>query len=198
MESMSLSQNQGNQNPQATLEYLEQIKNGNKDAFVFLADSYRDKIITIAFSFGLCGSERDDLIQEGYIALYNAARTYDSSKALFNTYATLCIKRRMINWIEKNVTPTLSSLSISDLDDNDLARMGIVQENFEESLIAKNEIADLLSTAKKILSDKEYLVFSLYIKGYANAEICEKLGITKKSCDNSLFRLRSKLKSAKN
>ena len=198
MESMSLSQNQGNQNPHATLEYLEQIKNGNKDAFVFLADSYRDKIITIAFSFGLCGSERDDLIQEGYIALYNAARTYDSSKALFNTYATLCIKRRMINWIEKNVTPTLSSLSISDLDDNDLARMGIVQENFEESLIAKNEIADLLSTAKKILSDKEYLVFSLYIKGYANAEICEKLGITKKSCDNSLFRLRSKLKSAKN
>lgn len=198
MESMSISQIPSNQNPSTINEILEQINSGDKDAFVYLVDSYRDKIITIAFSFGLCGSERDDLIQEGYIALYKAARTYDSSKALFNTYATLCIKRRMINWIEKNVNPSLSSMSISDLDDNDLARMGMIQENFEDTLIAKNEFHELLAKAKSILSEKEFTVFSLYIKGYTNSEICEKIGITKKSCDNSLFRLRTKLKSAKN
>ena len=104
----------------------------------------------------------------------------------------------MLNWIEKNVTPTLSSLSISDLDDNDLSRLGVIQENFEDSFIIKSEISDLLDKAKSILSDNEYRVFILYIKGYSNSEICDKLGITKKSCDNSLFRMRKKLKSAKN
>ncbi len=181
-----------------TAEDVEMIKNGNKDAFVFLANSYRDRIISIAFSFGLCGAERDDLIQEGYIALYNAARTYDSSKSQFSTFATLCIKRRMLNWIEKNVNPSLSSMSISDLDDNDLSRIGMIQDNFEDDFILKTEISDLLDKAKSILSENEYKVFSLYIKGYTNDEICKKLGITKKSCDNSLFRLRKKLRSVKN
>ena len=179
-------------------ELVDIIKKGNKDAFVYLANSYRDRIISIAFSFGLCGAERDDLIQEGYIALYNAARTYDNSRSQFSTFATLCIRHRMLNWIEKNVTPSLSSMSISELDDNDLSRIGMVQENFEDDIILKTEISDLLDKAKTILSETEYKVFCLYIKGYANNEICEKLGITKKSCDNSLFRLRKKLRSAKN
>ncbi|MBE6570668.1 MAG: sigma-70 family RNA polymerase sigma factor [Ruminococcaceae bacterium] len=178
--------------------FIELIKNGNKDVFVFLADSYRDRIISIAFSFGFCGSERDDLIQEGYIALYNAALTYDSAKAQFSTYATVCIKRRMINWIEKNVTPSLSSLPLSELDDNELSRIGMIQENFEDDFIIKNEIRELFDKAKVILSDTEYKVFSLYIKGFSNDEICKALNITKKSCDNSLFRMRKKLRTAKN
>lgn len=195
---MAISQSSINQNIDKTAQILESVKNGNKDDFVYLADSYRDKIITIAFSFGLCGTERDDLIQEGYIALYKAACCYDSSKSKFNTFATLCIKRRMLNWIEKNITPSLSALSISELDDSDLSRLGVVQENFEDDLIVKSEISDLLSTAKSILSANEYRVFTLYIKGYTNAEICEKLDMTKKSCDNSLFRMRKKLRTAKN
>lgn len=181
-----------------TTELVDMIKKGNNDAFVFLANAYRDRIISIAFSFGLRGSERDDLIQEGYIALYNAAKSFDDSKSQFSTFSNICIKHRMLNWIEKNVTPTLSSLSISDLDDNDLSRLGVIQENFEDSFIIKSEISDLLDKAKSILSDNEYRVFILYIKGYSNSEICDKLGITKKSCDNSLFRMRKKLKSAKN
>ena len=185
-------------NADKVLGSIDSIKNGNKDAFVFLADAYRDRIISIAFSFGFCGSERDDLIQEGYIALYNAALTYDSAKAQFSTYATVCIKRRMLNWIEKNVTPTLSSLSLSELDDSDLSRIGMVQDNFEDDIIVKNEIYDLFAKAKVILSDTEYKVFSLYIKGFSNDEICKALDITKKSCDNSLFRMRKKLRSAKN
>ena len=179
-------------------EIIELIKNGNKDEFVYLANIYRNKIISCASSFCLNPSERDDLIQEGYIALYNAARTYDESKSRFSTYAAVCIKRRMINWIEKNVNPNLSSLSLSNLDDNELSRIGVVQDGFEDSMIAKNELYDLLDNAHLILSKSEFSVFDLYIKGFTNSEICEQLGISKKSCDNSLFRIRKKLRAAKN
>lgn len=195
---MTHSQNTDNIDADRISEIVKKIQSGNNDSFVYLVDAYRDRIITIAFSFGLSGSERDDLIQEGYIALYNAAKTYDSAKSQFTTYSTICIKRRMINWIEKNITPSLSSMSIADLDDSELSRIGMVQENFENDFIIKSEISDLLNRARNTLSNLEFNVFSLYIKGYTNNEICDKLSITKRSCDNSLFRLRKKLRSAKN
>ena len=195
---MLISGNIYNSEQDNVLKIIEQIKLGNKDEFVYLANIYRNKIILSAASFCLNASERDDLVQEGYIALYNAARTYNETKSQFSTYAAVCIKRRMINWIEKNINPNLSSVSLSEFDDSELSKIGGVESSFEDNMILKNEVSDLLKNARVLLSDSEHAVFELYIKGYTNAEICERLQITKKSCDNSLFRIRKKLRAIKN
>ena len=173
-------------NVDKVLGSIDSIKNGNKDAFVFLADAYRDRIISIAFSFGFCGSERDDLIQEGYIALYNAALTYDSAKAQFSTYATVCIKRRMHNWIEKNVTPTLSSLSLSELDDSDLSRIGMVQDNFEDDIIVKNEIYDLFQKQRLFYPTPNIKFFRFISKAFPTTKSAKPL-ISQKNHATILF-----------
>ena len=74
---------------------LNDIKNGKSDSFLVLVNLFRNRITSISCSFGLTETEREDLVQEGYIALYKAALTYDSSKgASFQTYVTVCAKRR--------------------------------------------------------------------------------------------------------
>lgn len=179
-------------------ELISGIKNGKPDNFLVLANLFRDKLISIAYSFGLSDTEREDLIQEGYIALYKAALTYDEVKgASFSTYFTVCAKRRMINWVEKNIKSGIASLPLSAFNDTELEKIAVSTECIEDDIILKTQVYELISLADKILSSSEKRIFDLYIKGYTPNEICDMLEISKKSYDNALFRIRTKLRSAK-
>ena len=46
--------------------------------------------------------EKDDLIQEGFLAILNAIKKYDETKGSFSTYVTYWIDAKMIRYIEKN------------------------------------------------------------------------------------------------
>lgn len=178
---------------------LNDIKNGKSDSFLVLVNLFRNRITSISCSFGLTETEREDLVQEGYIALYKAALTYDSSKgASFQTYVTVCAKRRMINWIEQNINKVSFSLPLSSFDDSELDKLAVSSDCLEDDVILKAQVADLTALANKMLSDNEKNVFDLYIKEYSPNEICMALNMTKKSYDNALYRIRSKLRSATN
>lgn len=179
-------------------EIIEKLKAGDKNSFVVLVADYRNRIASMAYTFAASESERDDLVQEGYIALYNAALTYNGKLSSFSTYATVCMRNRMLNWVMKNINRTADNLSLSDMDENTMAKINAVQNNFEDTVIMKAEIAELMRFAKQNLSPREYEVFDLYAKGYTNPEICNFLSIDKKSCENALFRIRTKLKALRN
>ena len=184
-----------NENP---AELIKGIKDGKSDNFLILVNLFRDKLISIAYSFNLSSSEREDLIQEGYIALYKAALTYDEVKgASFATYFTVCAKRRMINWVEKNIKSGVASLPLSAFDDAELEKIAVSTECVEDDIILKTQISEMIVLANKVLSSNEKSIFDLYIKGYTPNEICDMLDISKKSYDNALFRIRTKLRSAK-
>jgi DNA-directed RNA polymerase specialized sigma subunit len=74
-----------------------------------------------AYLFDANHLDIDDLIQEANIALWQAIDTYDTTKSMFSTYATRCIKNRLINYVNK--TPPLISLpadipyTTSNIDD---------------------------------------------------------------------------------
>ena len=47
-------------------------------------------------------SNKEDLIQEGFIGLINAKKTYDTTKNVpFHNYAVVCIKNAMSNYIRQ-------------------------------------------------------------------------------------------------
>lgn len=186
-------------NPNENISTLvSDIKNGKTDNFLLLVNCYREKIISLAYTFNLSDSEREDLIQEGFIALYRAAITFDENKgASFSTYSLLCAKRRMINWVEKNIKPGFSPIPLSSFEDSELEKLAIASDSVEDDYIMKDRVAEVTTLATKLLSEKEKEIFDLYIKGYSPDEICKFKGIAKKSYDNALFRIRTKLRSAK-
>lgn len=176
---------------------LSRICGGDKEAFVELFGLYRVRILGMAKSFGRSESETEDLVQEGSIALYTAVLAYDGSSSKFSTFATLCMRRKMLNWLEKTHNAECRSISVSDLSDEELARRGGVQDTFEDDVAAQNSLEQLFALASKVLSPLEYRVLLLYAKGYGSCAIADKLSIGTKSCENALYRMRVKLRSAR-
>ncbi len=135
------------------------------------------------------GCDYDDLCSEGLMGLMNAVKTYDGSKgASFGTYAYSCINNRMLNSLRKSTRIRGSEEPIEDIE--------IADHGSPESILISNEETDeLMRIARSRLSDLERSVLKCYLEGKSHSEAAKELGITPKSVDNALQRIRRKLKS---
>ena len=96
----------------------EAVSNQNNIALDCLIGRYKDVVSMKANKFFMIGSEREDILQEGYIGLYKAVKSFDAEKQnSFKTFAGLCIERQLITAVknsnrQKHI-PLNSSLSLN-------------------------------------------------------------------------------------
>ena len=96
----------------------EAINNNNNIALECLIDRYKDIVNMKANKFFMVGSEKDDMVQEGYIGLYKAIKSYNDEKQnSFKTFAGVCIERQLITAVknsnrQKHI-PLNSSISLN-------------------------------------------------------------------------------------
>ena len=127
------------------------------------------------------------------MGLLKAVNTYRPDENVkFSTYANVCVKNRII-----------SSLKRNSLINGEEFTEEIVQSMFEnqmaadpEKIVIENESMD--EVYKKItsaLSEQEWRVFQLFLTGMAYNQMALNLGVSVKSIDNAMQRVRRKLKS---
>ena len=184
-------------------ELINYISEGNEDASNILLKKYEPLIIKEAHKLlPLCsntGLDLNDLVQEGMIGLNHAIERYkEQSDVLFYTYAQKCIKRKMISIIvgigrKKN---RVLNESIS-YDDEDNLLIKVLKDSAltpEEIVISEEQEEKLIKKIKRNLTDFEFEVFELLISGLKYVEISEILGKDKKSIDNTIQRIKTKIK----
>ena len=185
---------------------LQEItKNQNNIALDCLIDRYKDMVGMKANKFFMIGSEKDDMLQEGYIGLYKAVKSYDQEKQnSFKTFAGLCIERQMITAVknsnrQKHI-PLNSSLSLNsgaydENDDTEVMEILDTRKTGEDPLdiITKKEYFTVIEKAiDDSLSEFEKKVLVHYKNGESYAEIAEKLQSKVKSVDTAIQRIRKK------
>ena len=184
-------------------ELINYIAEGNEDASNILLKKYEPLITREAIKLlPLCtnlGYELNDLVQEGLIGLNHAIERYhEQSDVLFYTYALKCIKRKMLSTIvtaNRNKNRILNE-SIS-YDDEDNMLIKIIKDNSpnpEELIINHDNNQELINKIKDSLTDFEDEVFDLLIAGFKYDEIAKILEKDKKSIDNTIQRIKSKIK----
>ncbi len=157
---------------------------------------YLNYIKSRATALATYGAEAEDLSQEGLLALYDALRTYDSSRRVpFGAYAAACINNRMLSAVRsanagKNI-PLRDYSSIYDTPETELPSGG----DPSDVLVEREGYERLLSEIRLSLSALERKVLALQLSGYSYADISSALGIERKSVDNALVRVRRKLQS---
>ena len=155
---------------------------------------YKPLVTKIARRYFVYGGDIDDLIQEGMIGLYKAIKSYDESKqASFKTFAGICITRQIQSVIRSaNSKKNIVFLEIMDNSESNFD-IATNKENPEENYITNQSYQNFWKDIKNILSKKELEILIVFLEGYSYDQIAEKLVIQKKSVDNALVRIRTKL-----
>lgn len=174
-----------------TDKLIEAFKQGTPEAFDEIAERYKGTIAKNARRFDNGRGYFDDLYQEGMLALYRALCGYKPGGASFTTYAAQAVRNSMISWVRGKKGVRYGDVSIEELADADLP--DVFADSPEEAILSKMFCHELKRRAIKLLSDYERCVFLLYLEDMTPTETAECLGKSKKSVENALNRIKTKL-----
>ena len=187
------------------------LEEQNNNALECLIDRYKDMVSIKANKFFMVGSEKDDMLQEGYIGLYKAVKSYNNQMHnSFKTFAGLCIERQMITAVknsnrQKHI-PLNSSVSLNAGaydEDGDTQVIDVLDtrktgEDPLEIITKKEYFSVVEKEINTSLSDFEKQVLAHYKNGESYSKIAESLNTKTKSVDTAIQRIRKKAQKIKN
>ena len=185
-------------------ELIELVQQQDETAENQLFERYKDLVTKISRGYFIVGGDIEDLIQEGMIGLYRAIKGFKQGKdATFKTFAVICIKHQIHAAIKKSLAkknlPLSTAVSFQTFDKDKESEEYLPLELVlditpAEHAIDKENLVALKQNIKECLSNFEIKVLKLYLQGFSYIEIANKLEIAKKSIDNALLRIRTKLR----
>lgn len=188
-------------------DLIEIIKSGDKLAFEYLMNKYKELVNIKVSKYFIVGAERDDIVQEGLIGLFKAIKSYKPDmQNSFKNFANMCVERQLITAIKtsnrQKHMPLNSYLSLNisayndDENESDEALIDVLNSNSVEDpldTITKKEYYQNIENAiDKALSDFEKKVLNKYINGKSYVQIADDLDTPVKSIDNAIQRIRKK------
>lgn len=190
-------------------ELISLAQEQNEDAIEILYQKYQPIISKKSKKFYNLlkgkGIELCDLIQECYIALDYAIKTFNQDKDnMFYTYLNTCLDRQLIDQYRKNLNLKNKLLneslpletSIEEENNNDL--LNVIEDNTNNPEIELFTVEEYISLQNKIidkLTPLEECVFLLKIQNFDYKEIANILDKDNKSIDNAIQRIKIKIRS---
>ncbi|MDO4864263.1 MAG: sigma-70 family RNA polymerase sigma factor [Ruminococcus sp.] len=152
---------------------------------------YTKLIFIKAAMFSASEADRDDLCQEGLMALLKAISSYDAGRnARFSTFAEVCIVNKM-----RSVRARAERGGVCENID-DVSEEVLSEGETPESIYMNKEFfSELRRAVESELSGTERQVFDSVIRGASYRETASMLGITEKSVDNAMQRARRKIRA---
>jgi len=187
-------------------ELIEKLRAGDAEIADYIMEKYKPLVRKKSNAMYLIGGEPEDLIQEGMIGLFKAVRDYNPEKEVsFFAFAEICISRQLYSALEasnrKKHMPLNTYISFSNQEDSEgvnLEQM-ITEQTIspEQMLIEQEGKQEFFDKLEEKLSPMEKKVLYLYLEGSSYTQIAENMGKTPKSIDNTLQRIRGKIKLLK-
>jgi RNA polymerase sporulation-specific sigma factor len=184
----------------AEQEIFFSAQRGDSEAVEYLLKKYKKVVLSCANHYYLPGAEKEDLIQEGMITLYQAILDYDHEHP-FPVFARTCVKRKMITAVnsynKQKHTILTNAFSLGKPiyeDEVETYIDRIPDKNTDpcDLVVAKAEREETLKRVQKTFSHFEKQVFEHFVNGLRYKEIANVLGVGAKSVDNALQRIREK------
>lgn len=190
-------------------ELLYLISENNEEAKEMFYKKYQTQIEIIAKKYFLLvkssGIELNDIIQEGMMGLTEAINNYkDQKNVKFSTFAKICIERKILTYVRANTNTKNKLLNNSLSIDQTISSNGrpladfLKDENIvnpEDVFINNENKEEIYDKLNKLLTEKEYEVLILSIKGFSQNEISILLNTTVKSVESAKFRAKNKLEN---
>ncbi|MCM1052608.1 MAG: hypothetical protein NC483_01335 [Ruminococcus sp.] len=179
----------------------------SEDAKNYLYNKYRYVVIAILKKYRHITEsyniDFNELEQEAYFAFSDALRTYRQDKnTSLSTFISLCIDRRLKKVIRSNTSEKAKVLNTAislDYDyNNESSLKEIISDEYQNdplnNLTNKENYDELIKKIKACLSDSEYEVFNFIINDFDYITIAELTKRNPKQIDNTIQRIKHKIK----
>ena len=158
-------------------QLLLEIEKGNELAMDTLLNRYFSLVKYRVREYYLSGGEEEDLLQEGYIGLFKAVRSYDKNKNdAFYPFAKMCIENQLRTAVKasnrKKHLPLNTSVS---MDDEWTGEFQTQEGNPEKIVLAKELEADRLILRKEYPQIPPKVEYSLSDRGKSLMAVLDQL-----------------------
>ncbi len=186
-----------------SLSTIRRAQNGDQEAYEAIFEKYSNIIEYSCKKYFLYGGDKEDVHQEASYGMLKAIRGYkEGNNAKFATFATLCIKRHLIskfNHFSGNKHRVLN-LAMGDLSgdligEDIFERKKILGNSPEDILMAKERKVEIGKIYRRIMSKTEKTVFEKLLEGRTYIEIAHELNLKPKSVDNTIQRVKNKIRN---
>ena len=143
----------------------------------------------------LTEQDKEDLRQEAHVAFYRATVNYDieQHEVSFGLYAKICVENGLAGVLRKLRPAHLP------LDEEELALQSTQsgEDDPTRRLREKEDYEALCRVISRLLSPYENDIWQRYIAGNTAMEIAQQMGQDVRSVHNAIYRIRHKLRGAK-
>lgn len=179
-------------------------RSGDNLAMNQLITYYEPEIRKIACKYFLPRADYEDLLQEGRIAIFKAVKSYNpASNIPFLHFLRMVIKRKLIDSLRAynrqkhlnlNMAYSLNNTITDDQEESFLNTIRTVEDQDPEAMIISlDETRYFLQELTRQFSSLELNVFRYYfLAGMKQREMTQELGMSPKSLDNAIQRIRRK------
>jgi len=165
----------------------------NNSSFELLLEEYKTTIRYYLNNYYIEGFDKDDLLNIIYTTIYKCCRNYDIDRGVgFKSYLSKSIRNVLIHKIIK-IYRSIRPFSLDFKSDEDsLSLLEKIKNSEDSSIDFRDELLYFHKKLYPILSDRQKLVYSFYIKGFRGSELGNQVGLTSKEVDNCICRIKIK------
>ena len=186
-------------------ELIDSISENSEEARDILYDKYKYIVEIIVNKYKksayYLSVDMQELKQEALLGFSDALYSYSNSKGCnLPTFITLCVERKVGNYIKKHSTKKMQLLreSVSldnEIGDNITLMDTIVDYRSPDQIIEKEEERqELIQKIKDSLSPQELEIYKLLLHNFSYEDIASILKIDMKKIYDYVYRIRKKLK----
>ena len=169
------------------LRYIDQVLQGNINAYTYIIDRHKDKAFNLAFRICCNREDAEEIAQDSFLKAYRALGSF-KRKSSFSTWLYRIVYNTAVSFVRVNKKEILS-LEDFPADAIDFLGTGISEE--EADIEYRRSLINF--AFQKISEEDRSLITLHYYEDMSTEEISEITGISKSNVKVKLFRARQKM-----
>ena len=175
-------------------ESTEEVRDVLYDKYKYIVDIIINKYKKSAYYLSV---DMQELQQEALLGFSDALYSYRDSKGTnLATFITMCVERRVNNYIRKANTIKMKTMqemiSLDSQIAEDISLIDTIKSDIEtpeEAVVDAEEAKELLNKLKKVLSNTEMEIYKLLVNNFTYDDICKILDMSKNQLTSAVYRM---------
>lgn len=161
------------------IQWISEIKKGNRQAFKSVYDQYADKVFYVALHFHLNQEEAKEIVQEVFLTLWEKRGSLKEHLSL-NAFLLTITKNRILNLHKQKAAELARAQTYMEYHDS-------FSSSTEDHVIFSDLEKYTLRFIESLPARKRQIFLLSRKEAYSNEEIASHLNISRRTVENNIY-----------